>query len=656
MKIKSAKRFVIPSLIVLLAVGAAINYLRPPTVFSQARSAGGESNVWRSTKAFLSNVRIAAGNYLNFGATFGTSGYGFRDNAGTIEWKNSGGAWAAITSGAPGGADTQVQFNNAGAFGGSANLTWASSQFNIASTAGDTIRIQTSGTESKIINTSGQGRMWIGDGDFAGSAYNFIMDHTNSGVFLTTASPTVGQYPFNGLHMLNVSVGVSYHAASATSGLFDFWKSRGNFGTPVIGNNGDDLGMIRFWGGDGGSFGAYDQAAAILAEIDGTPGAGTDMPGRLSFWTTPDGSATSAQRMTILNSGNVGIGTATPQDKLHVGAGADPPTNQASIYTSEAGVTRISLRDSTNDVEGHIVVSSGGFEIGTRTNHLLNLFTNNSTKIGISAAGLVNIGSAAPSGFQFGVTNSTNGNFTGSFTDAVFTGTTTVNPILQLIQNSTGTPDAGFGTGVNAYLETSTTNSVLAGSLNFAWTTATHASYASKLGVLLATGGAAPTEVVTIRGNTASGATLTINGYLSWSGQSYLAANYTNATTTMSNTALSVNVTTGLKYTFRLVLYVNNDVAADGIKVDFDGGAATMTNFRAHGTIFDTALLLSSQVNALATDYAVATITGDGMVEIYGSMEPSSTSTFIVRAAKNSHTTGTLTIYRGSHIEVQQSQ
>ncbi len=37
--------------------------------------------------------------YINFNTTVGSSGYGFRDNAGVMEVKSSGGAWAAISSG-----------------------------------------------------------------------------------------------------------------------------------------------------------------------------------------------------------------------------------------------------------------------------------------------------------------------------------------------------------------------------------------------------------------------------------------------------------------------------------------------------------------------------------------------------------------------------
>jgi hypothetical protein len=50
--------------------------------------------------------------YLNVGGTSGSGGYGFRDNAGTLEFKNSGGSWAAIGSGAPGTNYWQQNGNN----------------------------------------------------------------------------------------------------------------------------------------------------------------------------------------------------------------------------------------------------------------------------------------------------------------------------------------------------------------------------------------------------------------------------------------------------------------------------------------------------------------------------------------------------------------
>lgn len=66
-------------------------------------------------------------NYINFGLTPGASGYGFRDNAGVMEFKDAGGVWAAFGSGGggtPAGSNGEWQYNNAGAFGGMAGITY----------------------------------------------------------------------------------------------------------------------------------------------------------------------------------------------------------------------------------------------------------------------------------------------------------------------------------------------------------------------------------------------------------------------------------------------------------------------------------------------------------------------------------------------------
>jgi len=45
------------------------------------------------------SIVLPASEYLNFGGTQGSGGYGIRDNSGTMEYKNSGGSWTAIGSG-----------------------------------------------------------------------------------------------------------------------------------------------------------------------------------------------------------------------------------------------------------------------------------------------------------------------------------------------------------------------------------------------------------------------------------------------------------------------------------------------------------------------------------------------------------------------------
>jgi hypothetical protein len=92
---------------------------------------------------------------------------------------------------------------------------------------------------------------------------------------------------------------------ATNSSMLRFNKSRDGDPTNMV-SEGDYLGEILFLGYID-PFDAYKNAAEIRAIVDGTPGSG-DMPGRLEFLTTPDGSATPALRMAIDNAGNVKMG------------------------------------------------------------------------------------------------------------------------------------------------------------------------------------------------------------------------------------------------------------------------------------------------------------------------------------------------------------
>jgi hypothetical protein len=106
-------------------------------------------------------VQSTNGNvYLNIGQTTGDTGYGIRSNiAGGLEFKNSGGNWTGFGTGSgggggtPGGANTQIQFNDSSAFGGSANFTFNKATGNVSLTGNVFVSALSSATHIQASNT-----------------------------------------------------------------------------------------------------------------------------------------------------------------------------------------------------------------------------------------------------------------------------------------------------------------------------------------------------------------------------------------------------------------------------------------------------------------------------------------------------------------------
>jgi hypothetical protein len=76
-------------------------------------------------------------------------------------------------------------------------------------------------------------------------------------------------------------------------------RARGAQASPSAVGNGDDLGLINFYGHDGATF---IRSASIKAVVDGTPGT-NDMPGRIILATTADGASSPTERMRIDSAG-----------------------------------------------------------------------------------------------------------------------------------------------------------------------------------------------------------------------------------------------------------------------------------------------------------------------------------------------------------------
>ena len=106
------------------------------------------------------------------------------------------------------------------------------------------------------------------------------------------------------------SITLSRWVNSSSCPHFIIGKSRGGaVGTHAAVQDDDYIGIIGFAADDGTDL--LTGAAQITCEIDGTPGS-NDIPGRLAFWTTADGSNSPVERMRITSKGNVGVGTTAP--------------------------------------------------------------------------------------------------------------------------------------------------------------------------------------------------------------------------------------------------------------------------------------------------------------------------------------------------------
>ena len=101
------------------------------------------------------------------------------------------------------------------------------------------------------------------------------------------------------------SMSITRNVANSAGPFLSLGKSRsGSVGGNTIVNDGDVLGTISFAGADGTDL--QSRGADIQAQVDGTPGV-DDMPGRLLFKTSPDGSVSTTERMRIDKNGEVTI-------------------------------------------------------------------------------------------------------------------------------------------------------------------------------------------------------------------------------------------------------------------------------------------------------------------------------------------------------------
>lgn len=191
----------------------------------------------------------------------------------------------------------------------------------------------------------------------------YLVGNASSLAFtVSTASTTVQN--FSNTDTSGVfSAAYALHAGVAGGANIALIKGRGTQASPTVVSSGDTLGSINFYGFDGTD---YERAAIIRAVVDTTPGS-NDMPGRLVFLTTPDGSvtATEAARFDSAQMLTLGVSTTT-QGKLFVtrGTGTNQPAyvrleskggTSYYFFVTDAGVLRVHTAAPTADSDGTAV-------------------------------------------------------------------------------------------------------------------------------------------------------------------------------------------------------------------------------------------------------------------------------------------------------------
>jgi hypothetical protein len=125
----------------------------------------------------------------------------------------------------------------------------------------------------------------------------------------------------------------------------------------------------------------------------------------------------------------------------------------------------------------------------------------------------------------------------------------------------------------------------------------------------------------------------------------------TNATAAPVNlTDLTTTLIAGRKYLFRLVLFANNSVGAEGLQILLNGGTATVTSIEFGFPCTPVgATLGTSNATALATALTATVVaTGDQCYVVEGELVCNAGGTFIPAFAEVSHSLGTATVSNGS--------
>ena len=168
-------------------------------------------------------------------------------------------------------------------------------------TGGDALRITQTGTGNSLV---------VEDSANPDST-PFVIDNAgNVGVGISTPIYPLDIFNTGALvtrQYSNTSVTsiLANYSTDTTGSVTQFYKYRGDTSVPTSVASGDITGRIVFYGYDGTTL---QPTSEIRSVVDATPGS-ADMPGRLAFYTTTDGTNTLTERARIDSVGNIQVST-----------------------------------------------------------------------------------------------------------------------------------------------------------------------------------------------------------------------------------------------------------------------------------------------------------------------------------------------------------
>jgi hypothetical protein len=190
--------------------------------------------------------------------------------------------------------------------------------------------------------------------DSKGSSGKVVVGTGAPASYTTQWFSTFPKFQVIGTDIATSSIASAEFNASAFGPYWSIAHSRNatpNLHTVVVAN--DELGALTFEGSDGTNF---ETGAMIQAHSDGTPG-NNDMPGRLSFYTTPDAGFTPTARLVIKNDGGVIVGA----NGTSPGAGNVSLADAKGIFDDDGdellifqdnGGTDVNWFEITNSIDG----------------------------------------------------------------------------------------------------------------------------------------------------------------------------------------------------------------------------------------------------------------------------------------------------------------